>query len=154
MGTAESSTGQSSSDVYWQGALSAYNSFLAVGHASGRDLVFEGGAAASHNEAAWSKRMPSFYGMALNPWREPNPLMLQAYPPGLATLTLTNGGGQANLRFFSFLGLQHVLRSSLDLVNWVEAPVTPAGNYWDALDVSDNATGADRKFWSLQYRNP
>jgi len=154
MGTAESSTGQSSSDVYWQGALSAYNSFLGAGHVSGRDLVFEGGPGASHNEAAWSKRMPSFYGMALNPWLEANPLMMQAYPPGAATITLTNMGSQAALRFFSFLGFQHILRSSQDLVNWSEAAVTPGGNYWDTIDVSDTATGSEKKFWSLQYRNP
>ena len=42
---------------------------------------------ATHNEAAWSGRLPSFYQFALSLWGEPNPLALAKFPPRLEILS-------------------------------------------------------------------
>ena len=79
MGTAESSTGESSPQVDWAGALQAYDTWVRQGHSVQGDLLFEGGAGAAHTETAWSLHLPAFFDFALEPAREVNLLALSLY---------------------------------------------------------------------------
>ncbi|MCX6936145.1 MAG: alpha/beta hydrolase-fold protein [Verrucomicrobia bacterium] len=154
MGTAESSTGEASSDVYWQGALSVYNSFLGAGHVAGRDLLFEGGASATHSEPYWSRRLPTFFGFALNPWLEGNSLALEYFTPTLSLTSLDVAGNKAHLRYLSLFGFRQVLQSTTDLSAWSGSAVADAVNPWDQSDVDASADSSPKKFWFLQIRLP
>lgn len=149
MGTAESSGGQSSSDVYWQQALSAYNRYLNVNEAVNRDLVFEGGAGGQHNESNWSRRLPSFLSFALDPRLEANPLATELYPPDLSVQSVNPATGQVNLRLFAFYGYQNFLKSSADLRTWTTNAVSSAENFWDQLDVPISGASGNRAFWRV-----
>jgi hypothetical protein len=46
--------------VYWRGTLQAYDGWLRAGHAVNDDLRLDGGAGESHNEPAWTRRLPAF----------------------------------------------------------------------------------------------
>jgi len=137
MGTAESSTGESNSDIYWQGALNAWNGYLGVGHAVHRELLFEGGAAALHNEPAWSRRLPAFFAFALDPWREPNHLALKHFPPVLDIRPEHTG---AKLRWTGMLGFAPILER-----------VSSSGPAW--LTESTNQTNTAIEFWDEMATN-
>ena len=149
MGTAESSGGQSSSDVYWQQALSTYNGYLGVNEAVNRDLVFEGGAGGQHNESNWSRRLPSFLAFALDPRLEANPLATEFFPPDLSVQSVNPTTGQVNLRLFAFYGYQNFLKSSPDLRAWTTNAVSSAENHWDQIDVPVAGGTATRAFWRV-----
>lgn len=81
IGSAESSSSQNDSNVYWLDAFTSYNKWLDVGYAVNSDLLMYPKCGAVPNEAAWSGRLPTFYQFALSLWCEPNPLALAKYPP-------------------------------------------------------------------------
>ena len=118
MGTAESSGGQSSSNVYWQDCLNVYNRYVGADEVVNRDLLFEGGAGGAHNESNWSRRLPSFYAFALDPRLEANPLATELFPPGLSVQSMDATTGQVNLRLLAFHGYQNLLLASGDLQTW------------------------------------
>lgn len=149
MGTAESSGGESSSNVYWQGALNAYNSYLQAGQAVNRSLIFEGGAGGLHNEPNWSRRLPSFFAWALDPWREANPLALEHFPP---TLRIEPGSPAAGvtLRHTRLFGFRQELLRTADFTSWQTNSLSSATDAWD--EATSNATpvpGASA-FWLLR----
>jgi predicted alpha/beta superfamily hydrolase len=149
IGTAESSTGESSSNVYWQDALSAYNDFLRAGQPVRRSLVFEGAAGGGHNEAAWARLLPRFFAFALDPWREAQPLALEVRPPSL-DVERTPGG--VRVRHGRRLGVAQELLSSANLSAWQTNAVAPTADPWDeaAFDVSESS--ATSGFWILRSR--
>jgi predicted alpha/beta superfamily hydrolase len=154
MGTAESSTGESSSNVYWQGALQAYNTFLRLGHPLGTELKFEGAAGGAHNEAAWARNLPSFYAFMLDPWRESQPLALEIHPPKLEISEVEPSTGASTLRFVALYGCRHELEGSPSLGSsaaWSDVAVDPVVEYWDSRDVRvEPATVPVAKyFWRL-----
>jgi len=149
MGTAESSGGQSSSDVYWQQSLATYNRYLSVNEAVNRDLVFEGGAGGQHNESNWSRRLPSFLAFALDPRLEANPLATEFFPPDLSVQSVNPVTGQINLRLLAFYGYQNFLKSSGDLRTWATNSLPAAENHWDQMDVSLDPGSASRGFWQV-----
>ena len=151
MGTAESSTGESSSDVYWQDALRAYNAYLGVNQSVHRELRFEGGAGGQHNEPAWARRLPAFYQWALDPWREANRLALELHPPTLQLSVRPDGSHElfrGELRGFS-----QTLQTSGDLAVWQNESIAPTGESWDSVAFSP-ATNATRAFWRLRTQLP
>jgi len=149
MGTAESSGGQSSSNVYWQDCLNAYNRYLGANEAVNRDLVFEGGAGGAHNEGNWSRRLPSFYAFALDPRLEPNALATEFYPPDLSVQSVNSAAGQVNLRLMAFYGYQNRLKASADLQTWSTNELSSAESFWDPIDVSISGLTVNRAFWRV-----
>ncbi|MEY3898402.1 MAG: hypothetical protein RLZZ214_3924 [Verrucomicrobiota bacterium] len=134
MGTAESSTGESSSEVYWRDAQQAYDAYLRVGHAANGDLLFEGGAGAAHNEAAWALRLPAFFAFALDPMREASPLAQELFPPRLDLVP--NGSGGHDLRYMGVLGTRQTIGHSPLLTDWSWEPELPAEErLWDLRTV-------------------
>jgi len=146
MGTAESSGGQSSSNVYWQDCLVVYNRYLRTGEAANRDLVFEGGAGGLHNEGNWSRRLPLFFNWALNPWREANLLTLEVRPPESAIKA--RGDGTLELRQTTLRGFVHKLAASTDLASWSTNNLANSGEAWDA--VTNNIVPSGQQFWRLR----
>ncbi len=149
MGTAESSGGQSSANIYWQDALNAYNRYLGADEAVNRDLLFEGGANGAHNENNWSGRLPSFYAFALDPRLESNLLATELYPPALSVDSVNPATGQVNLRLLAFHGYQNFLRSSADLNTWSTHSIPAAENFWDQVDVLVVGATGSRAFWRV-----
>ena len=149
MGTAESSGGQSSSNVYWQDCLNAYNRYLGANEAVNRDLVFEGGAGGAHNEGNWSRRLPSFYAFALDPRLEANPLAAELFPPDLSVQSVDTATGQVNLRLMAFYGYQNRLKASADLQTWSTNELSSAENFWDPVDVPVIGITGNRAFWRV-----
>lgn len=150
MGTAESSGGQSSSNIYWQDCLTAYNRYLRVGEIVNRDLRFEGGAGGQHNENNWSRRLPSFYAWALDPWREANPLSLEFSPPDLQIIARQDG--TFDLHRTELRGFAQAVATSADLPSWTTNPVTTTGEAWNAT--TNNVVPSGRRFWRLQTSLP
>lgn len=149
MGTAESSAGNASSDIYWQGALNAWNVFMSAGHAANRDLVFEGGAGAPHNEPAWSARLPAFFAFALDPWREANTLTLEHFPPTLRIEQATNGAGLA-LRRAELFGFRQDLLTSTNLAAWQTNAMPSAFDAWSETTNSVTPASPGNAFWRLR----
>lgn len=150
MGTAESSTGESSSNVYWQDAVASYSNYLRAGHAANSDLLFTGVAGGLHNEPAWSRLLPQFFAWALDPWREANPLALELHPPELRVHTRTDGTlqlAQTTLRGFS----QSVVTST-DLNAWTTNAPSIGIEPWDT--VTTNVVPAGRQFWRMRTSLP
>jgi predicted alpha/beta superfamily hydrolase len=154
MGTQESSTGESSSDVYWRGAIAAYDKYLRDGHAVNDELMFEGGLGASHNEAAWSRRLPGFFAFALDPWREAQPLALELFPPTLEISASAARPTAARLSFLSLLGMHQELEQSSDMVTWRSGTVSKPQLPWETatFDVDYPAQGG--MFWRLRTAMP
>ena len=150
MGTAESSGGQSSSNVYWQDALTTYNRYLRAGEQFNRELRFTGVAGGQHNETAWSRLMPQFFAWALDPWREANPLALEFAPPKLQIAAREDG--TLDLRREELRGFAQSLATSSDLSSWTTNPVTPTGEAWDSA--TSNVVPTGRQFWRLRTIAP
>ena len=150
MGTAESSRGESSSNVYWQDALTTYNRYLRAGEELNRGVVFTGVAGGQHNEAAWSRLLPQFFAWALDPWREANLLALQMHPPEAKLIARTDG--TLDLQFTSLRGFVQSLATSSDLSSWTTNSLTNSGEAWDA--VTDKVTTGAQQFWRLRTVAP
>jgi predicted alpha/beta superfamily hydrolase len=150
MGTAESSGGQSSSNIYWQDALTTYNRYLRVGETVNRDILFTGVAGGSHSESAWSRLLPQFFGWALNPWREANHLALEIAPPKLQIAAREDG--TLDLRREELRGFAQSLAASSDLSSWTTNPVIATGEAWDAA--TSNVVPTGRQFWQLRTVAP
>jgi predicted alpha/beta superfamily hydrolase len=151
MGTAESSGGQSSSNVYWQDCLTIYNRYLRVGETANRELFFEGGAGGQHNESNWSRRLPSFFNWALDPWREANLLALELYPPRLQITARPDG--TIDLQSDELGGFANFLAASPDLANWSTNALVPTGEAWDTATINSAPAGS-RQFWRLRVQAP
>ncbi|MBC8127339.1 MAG: hypothetical protein H8M99_09395 [Gloeobacteraceae cyanobacterium ES-bin-144] len=134
MGTAESSTGESSSNVYWQGALQAYNAWLKVGHGMNGDLRFEGGANESHNEAAWSRRLPAFFAFILDPRREASPLAQDLFPPEMNLESLDLTVGEAVVRYTGLLGAGQAIQEGDNLTGWSMQSLPAETELWETRD--------------------
>lgn len=154
MGTAESSTGESSSNVYWQGALQAYNTYVRLGHPLGRELRFEGVSGGAHNEANWSALLPSFFSFALDSWLEAQPLALELYPPALKEPQAGSGAGTLAIAYTSRYGLAHVLQSAGEPGGpWTdERTLADPVDLWESTTAAVDFSGSGRKFWRLQMR--
>lgn len=149
MGSAESSTGESSSNVYWQDALSAYNDFLRAGQAVRRSLVFEGVAGGAHNETAWARLLPRFFAFALDPWREAQPLAFGVRPP---SLDIERVPGGVRVRHGRRFGVAQELLASTNLAAWQTNAVAPPSDAWDeaTFDVPEDSPASG--FWRLRSR--
>ncbi len=152
MGTAEASAGNASSDIYWQGALNAWNAFMNAGHAANRDLFFEG-AVAEHNEPAWSARLPAFFAFALDPWREANPLALEYFPPTLRIEQGTNGAGLA-LRRAELFGFRQDLLASTNFAAWQTNALPSASEAWSETTNGVTPASPGKAFWRLRTALP
>ena len=146
MGTAESSGGQSSSNIYWQDCLAVYSRYIAVNEAANRDVLFTGVAGGLHNEPAWSRLLPQFFGWALDPWREANPLALELHPPAMSIAQGENGN--LELQRATRRGFTQELLASSDLTRWTTNAVTSPDEAWDA--VTNEITPGVRQFWRLR----
>jgi len=142
--------GQSSSNVYWQDCLTIYNRYLRVGETANRELFFEGGAGGQHNESYWSRRLPSFFNWALDPWREANLLALELYPPGLQITARPDG--TIDLRREELGGFTNFLATSADRAAWNTNAIVPTGEAWDAA--TNNIAPSGRQFWRLRAQLP
>ena len=146
MGTAESSTGESSSNVYWQDAVSSYGTYVRGGQAVNADVLFTGVAGGLHNEPAWARLLPQFFAWALDPWREANPLALELHPPDLSIGAAD--GGKLTLQRSTRQGFAQALATSGDLVQWTTNTVTSPDEAWHI--VTNEIIPAAQQFWRLQ----
>lgn len=135
MGTAESSTGESSSYVYWRGALQAYDSWMKAGHPLNRDLRFEGGAGEAHNEAAWSRRLPAGFAFLLDPRREANPLAQDLFPPRASLGAVDLTAGTAVFHYTGLLGYVQTVQAGESLTGWSTLPLPPETELWESREV-------------------
>lgn len=143
MGTSESSTGESSSDVYWRGALDSYNAYLSSGRVLEKSLCFEGVAGGRHTEADWARLLPVFYRFLLDPRREAQHLAMEEFPP---QLSLNASGLEVDLR----TGFRGVLESSPDLRIWNADPLADTGEAWERR-VVPVASGTGSRFWRVRH---
>jgi hypothetical protein len=151
MGTAESSTGESSSNVYWSDAIGSLSAYIRAGHLVNKDIVFAGVVGGLHNEPAWSRLLPEFFAFALDPRLEANPLLLENYPP---SLSLENApGGGLRLRHPRHTGFCQRLLQSTDLSNWSASDVPAAGELWDENSIAFPLEGG-RRFWRVETSLP
>ena len=153
MGTAESSTGESSSEIYWRGALRAYDSYLLRGHSYGGELKFDGVSGGTHSEAAWSRNLPSFFAFALDPWREAQPLAAEVFPPTVELFDFHPVSQRASLRVSRRFGLEsHIEKTSNPAAPsaWTSLELAPALDYWNTEIFEDVEDG--RAFWRLKTR--
>jgi hypothetical protein len=146
MGTAESSTGESSSNVYWQDAVASYGNYLRGGHAANSDLVFTGVAGGLHNEPAWSRLLPQFFAWALDPWREANLLALEFHPPELRVHTRTDG--TLDLQRTTLRGFAQSVATSTDLSAWTTNAASNSGEAWDVA--AEGVAPSQRRFWRMR----
>lgn len=146
MGTAEASTGESSSNVYWQDAVASYSAYVRGGHAANADVLFAGVAGGLHNEPAWARLLPRFLGWALDPWREANPLALDSHPPELRLRARVDG--TLELQRTSLRGFAQSVATSTDLNAWTTNVVSSTGEAWDAE--TNVVTPSARQFWRLR----
>lgn len=135
MGTAESSTGESSSNVYWRGALQAYDGWLRAGHGVHDDLRFEGGGGEAHNEAAWARRLPAFFGFILDPLREPNPLAQEIFPASVEIRELNRTTREAMIRYTGLIGVRQVMQYGDDLKGWSLRSLPTETSLWETREV-------------------
>jgi hypothetical protein len=153
MGTAESSTGESSSNVYWQQALNAYNTYVRLGHPLGKELHFDGTAGGTHSESSWSKNLPSFFAFALDPWLEAQPLSAESHPPRLELLSVSPATGRAAVRFTARYGLKNLLETNTDPgagPGWISSSAPSATDLWNSQDLDVPFPVAARYFWRLK----
>jgi predicted alpha/beta superfamily hydrolase len=150
MGTAESSGGQSNSNIYWQDCIAVYSRYIAVNEAANRDVLFTGVAGGLHNELAWSRLLPQFFGWALDPWREANPLALELYPPELRIAA--RGDGTIDLLRTTLRGCPQSMITSSNLSSWTTNDVINSGEAWDAA--TDKVTTGAQQFWRLRTVAP
>jgi hypothetical protein len=150
MGTAESSSGEVSSNVYWQDAVRAYDDFARGGHAANRGIQFVGVAGGQHNEPAWSRLLPQFFSWALHPWREANLLTMELHAPGLRLAESDHG--RMALQRTTLHGFAQSVLTSGDLAAWTTNTVTNSGEAWDA--VTHAVLPGDRQFWRLRTDLP
>lgn len=136
MGTAESSSGESNSTIYWRGALQAYDSWLKAGNVINKDLRFEGGAGEAHNEAAWSRHLPAFFAFAMSPWHEANPLAQELFPPKLDLTGLDLVAGEAVIRYTGMSGTAQSLLESGQLHGWTALPLAPEAEIWETREIT------------------
>jgi predicted alpha/beta superfamily hydrolase len=146
MGTAESSGGQSSSNIYWQDCIAVYSRYIAVNEAANRDVLFAGVAGGLHNEPAWSRLLPQFFGWALDPWREANPLAFELHPPDLRIAARGDGG--LDLLRTTLRGCPQSMITSSNLSTWNTNDVINSGEAWDA--VTNKVTPSAQQFWRLR----
>ena len=152
IGSTESSSSQSSSDVYWLDAFSVYNKWLGDGYAINSEFVMYPRCGAVHNEAAWSARLPVFFYFALSLWDETNSLALSKYPPRLEILQSDSVAGTARLRFLAPLGVSFTLGRSSDLASWTDQlTLAPAAGIWETRVLDEQFVPANRRFWNLRY---
>ncbi len=135
MGTAESSTGESSSNVYWRGALQAYESWMKDGHPLHGELRFEGGAGEAHNEAAWSRRLPSGFAFLLDPRRESSPLAQDMFPPQAALSAVDLNAGTAVFRYTGLLGSAQAVQEGGGLAGLTTLSLPLETELWETRDV-------------------
>jgi predicted alpha/beta superfamily hydrolase len=146
MGTAESSGGQSSSNIYWQDAVAVGSSYVRVNQSVNRAVLFAGVAGGLHNEPAWSRLLPQFFAWALDPWREANVLAFELHPPELSIAEA--GSGRIELQRSTRRGLAQALVTSDDLTQWTTNAVASSDEAWDV--VSEAITPTARQFWRLR----
>ena len=130
MGTAEGGN----SNEYWRDALKAYDGWLKAGHGVNEDLRFEGGAGEAHNEPAWSRRLPAFFAFALDPWREPNPLAQELFPPAVALTNINLSAGEAVIRYTGMLGMRQAMQQGSDLRGWSVSPLPSEIELWETRE--------------------
>jgi hypothetical protein len=155
MGTAESSTGESSSNVYWRGALQAYDGWLRAGHAVNDDLRFDGGAGEAHNEPAWARRLPAFFSFILDPSREPNPLGQELFPSGVVLQDVNRTTGEAVIRYTGLIGVSQAIQESDDLHGWTLRPLPAETSLWETREVLVHLPDPlpSRWFWRLRQES-
>jgi predicted alpha/beta superfamily hydrolase len=150
MGTAESSLGESSSNVYWQDALTTYNRYLRAGEELNRGVLFTGVAGGQHTESAWSRLLPRFFAWALDPWREANPLALESYPPEMRLSAQTDG--TLALQRTTLCGVAQAVATSTDLNIWTTNTASNSGEAWDVA--TESFVPGERQFWQLRTVAP
>jgi predicted alpha/beta superfamily hydrolase len=136
MGTAESSTGESSSNTYWRGALQAHDAWMKAGNIMHAELRFEGGAGEAHNEAAWSRRLPAGFAFLLDPQREGQPLAQDLFAPQAKLAALDLNAGTAVLRYTGLLGNAQSVQQGDDLSGWSTHALPPETELWETRDVT------------------
>ena len=153
MGTAESSTGESSSQIYWSGALQACDTWIRAGHAINGDLVFEGGAGATHTESAWSLRLPPFFQFALEPTREANPLALALYPPSIRVTSVGGSPPSARVAYPALMGVTQELETGGNLAAWDATPLPAGSELWAEREVEVPADVPAGSTWYGRLKN-
>lgn len=153
IGSTESSSSQSDSNVYWLGAFSVYNRWQIAGYAVNSELVMYPQCGAVHNEGAWSGRLPTYYQYELSLWSEPNPLALTKFPPHLDVVSISAASGTARLHYLAPLGYPFTLGRSEDLMDWSsQSPLPAATAIWEDRYVDEQfAPTSERRFWRLSY---
>lgn len=145
MGTAED---QSSFDD----CLSMYETHLTQNYAANDDLEFVAGCGQSHNEAAWSVRLPEVFDYLLPAREDPPELAQRDYPPAFAITTVNLPGGSATFSYSGLFGFSYTLERSASLSGWSAVSTTASETFpWAIHSLSDTAvSGPGPVFWRLR----
>ncbi|MCX7868951.1 MAG: alpha/beta hydrolase-fold protein [Terrimicrobiaceae bacterium] len=155
IGSAESSLGESSSQVYWNDAFAVANNLIADGYAINTGLVFYPECGGLHNEAAWSRRLPVFFEFALGIWDDPQWLAAEISPPSPAITSVNPSGGTASLAIAGLRGISVAIESSANLRDWSAwAEVPPSAEAWSAESVTGPLPDPGKSFWRAKVRLP
>jgi predicted alpha/beta superfamily hydrolase len=152
IGSVESSGAIASSAVYWNDAHAFYNALVADGYAVNSELLFWPECGAVHNENAWSRRLPAFFAFALDPWREPQPLALDLYPPRVEIAAAHPSDGRATVEIVAPFGVPITLERTSDFLTWSGTATRPAPDRpWERLAFDETFPTAPRQFWRARY---
>ena len=97
---------------YW----TVFDYHLRDGYVPNQDLMGVVGCGQTHNEAAWSNRLPAAFRFLFNPWDEANLLARQLYPSVIKSVALTAGGSITGA-LDTLVGHTYVLQRSADVTN-------------------------------------
>jgi predicted alpha/beta superfamily hydrolase len=153
IGSSESSSGESSSLVYWNDAQEVANDLISDGYVCLRDLLFFPECGGQHNEAAWSRRLPLFYEFALGIWDEPQWLSAELAPPSPAIVDVA--GGNASLALSTMRDIPLRIESSPNLRSWSSwaQPAMP-GTAWSHTILTGPIASPQTSFWRTVARLP
>lgn len=155
IGSAENSTSQSDSGVYWNDAMHLYNVYLKSGYAVNTELLFHPECGANHNETAWSRRLPGFFRYVLSPWNDAQWLAASLELPPLRVQSVNQSSGSATMTFLSPRDIPFTVQSSTDLKNWSPwATPTPASTLWQTTTVPGPLSSPNALFWRVMVTPP
>ena len=129
-----------------------YDVHLAQGYAANGDLEFVAGCGQSHNEAAWSARLPKALDFLLPAREEPDMLAPSETRPGFAFSNLNTTDRTAAFQFATLFGFTYSLERSPDFSQWSVISTTAAESLpWSIGTLTDPAIPIGAPFfWRLR----
>jgi predicted alpha/beta superfamily hydrolase len=155
IGSQEISASMSDSAVYWNDAQSVYNAFLDDAYAVNSELLFWPECGGNHNETAWSRRLPVFFGFALDPWDDPQWLAAELYPPRLDVVAIDPIQDTATISLLRPLSVPITIERTTDFSSWTQwAAPSETALPWEAQTLTGDLPTGSKHFWRATFSPP